>query len=484
MRRVAFFFACLAVAAASQAFAAAYDPKPWLDDLGQMRAAFSAKYANFEWAVFVQEIDVAGLFADAQKRIENGGSDADARAAFDGLVRRLNDGHVELHWPAHAPAGAPGGDGAPCAHFDTARAAKPLVSLAAGYVPLETPQSDIFPAGVIVSGSHHVGVIKIAAFDPYSTPQLCSAALAALAIPPDRPCDDACGDRVGDWGEARMNEEFIAQIKALEGAKIDTLLVDIAGNGGGTEWADAAARMLTPVRLRSPRIGFMRGAHWTKKFGDLEASLRAEAKTASPADRQMLLAFATDAAAKEKIAETPCDATPLWEGRHPDCAWLGAGFYTTGLLDSADPETLRGKPWGPSVFIPMEYQYTEGLWRGPLIVVVDGYSGSSSERFAAELQDNHAALIMGEPTYGAIGGHTDGGTPTTLSNSGAVLVVPDSSELPTESGKAVGGVVPEVLVGFRRTDGPHLRAAAFLEKLPEAVAIAWQSTPPVTLRHE
>ena len=95
-----------------------------------------------------------------------------------------------------------------------------------------------------------------------------SGALAALAIPTDRPCDDACADRIEDWAETRMNDEFMAQIKALQGAKIDTLLVDIAGNGGGTEWADAAARMLTSIRLRSPRIGFMRGAHWAKKFGE------------------------------------------------------------------------------------------------------------------------------------------------------------------------------------------------------------------------
>jgi hypothetical protein len=469
MRRIVLFLACLTIAGTSNACAAAYDPRPWLDDLSQMRLAFSTKYANFEWAVFVQEIDVAGLFADARKRIETGSSDADARAAFERLVRRLNDGHVEIHWPAHATAGSPNAAGAACAHFDTARAAKPLVSLAAGYVPLVTPQSDIFPAGVIVSGTHRVGVIKIAAFDVFSTPQLCSAAMAALAISPTSPCDDACSGKIEDWAEARMNEDFIAQIKALQGAKIDTLLVDIAGNGGGTEWADAAARMLTSIRLRSPRIGFMRGAHWAKKFGALEASLSESAKAASPADRGMLLAFADQAAAKKKIAETPCDAAPLWEGRHPDCAWLGAGFYTTGLLDSADPETLRGRPWAPFAFIPMEYQYTEGLWRGPLIVVVDGNSGSSSERFAAELQDNHAALIMGEPTYGAIGGHTDGGTPTTLSNSGATLIVPDGSDLPTDDGKAPGGVVPEVLVGFRRTDGPHLRVAAFLEKLLEAL---------------
>ena len=90
-------------AGAANAFAqSTYDPKPWLDDLAQMHAAFSTSYANFEWAVFDHEVDLAALFADTQKRIESANSDADARAAFDRLIRRLGDGHTELHWPAHS----------------------------------------------------------------------------------------------------------------------------------------------------------------------------------------------------------------------------------------------------------------------------------------------------------------------------------------------------------------------------------------------
>jgi C-terminal processing protease CtpA/Prc len=103
-------------------------------------------------------------------------------------------------------------------------------------------------------------------------------------------------------------------------------------------------------------------------------------------------------------------------------------------------------------------------------VLVDGGSASSSERFAGELQDNRAALIMGEPTVGAIGGHTDGGTSFTLSHSGAVLLLPDISDLPTAGRYARDGVVPDLLVGFHRGDGPHLRAEAFLAALPEALS--------------
>src|SRR5271155_4754828 len=460
------------VCAGTLAFAdPSYDPKPWLDDLAQMHDAFGAGYANFEWAVFDHEVDLAALFADTQKRIEAASSDADARAAFDRLIRRLGDGHTELHWPTHSAVGQANTPSLPCANFDPVRAAKPLAAYAKGYVAIETPQSDAFPIGVITSGKHRVGVIKIKLFHPSFRPAYCTAALAALSIPADKPCDDACSDRIDDWTQARMNEDFIAQVQTLRRAKIDTLLVDIADNGGGSEWADAAARMLTTIRLVSPRQGFVRGPHWVKKLGDLEDNLRKAADKASPQDRKMLLGYADEAAAKKAVAATPCDSAALWEKKHPACSWLGAGYFETGFLASADPETLRGKPWASLVFIPMEYQYTEGLWRGPVTVLVDNGSASSSERFASELQANHAALIMGEPTAGAVGGHTDGGTSTVLTHSGAVLVLPDACDLPADRRYARGGVVPDLLVGFHKGDGPHLRAEAFLATLPAALAV-------------
>jgi len=470
MMRTLWIAVAFLVAGATSALAQSYDPKPWLADLDELHDAFGARYANFEWAVFDREVDMGALFADARKRVETAGSDADARAAFDRLIRRLGDGHVELHWPAHGAHDV--GPAPPCADYDAVRAAKPLAGYAKGYAAIETPRSDLIPIGVIASGKRRVGVLKIPSFTPSAFPQLCRAAVAALAIPADKPCDDACSDRIEDWTEARLNEGFIAQLQRLKQARIDSLLIDVAGNGGGTEWAEAAARMVTARRLTSDRRQFMRGPHWAQAFAKLETELRAAAKDAAPKDRALLQSIADQAAAKRKVAETPCDAGPLWQGKHPDCAWLGEGFYFTGPLASADPTTLRGKPWAARVFSPMEFQYTEGLWRGPLIVLVDAGSASASEEFAGLLQDNHAALIMGETTAGAGCGHTDGGTPTTLSHSKAVFIVPDCATPRADGGNASRGVLPDVLVGFRRTDGPHLRAQAFLRKLPEALAKA------------
>lgn len=442
-----------------------FDPTPWLADLAQAQSAFRARYANLEWAVFDREADLPALFSDARKHIRAAQSPADARAAFDGLARRLGDGHVVFDWPQ---AAMPSRAATPCGDYDASRDRAGLASSAQGYVALAAPPSSVFPAGIIASGGHHVGVIRIGVFEQQGMPQLCRRAMAALGIAAGKPCDQACSDRIDAFAVARMTEDFMARIEALRRTGADTLLVDITDNGGGSEWAEAAARIVTPMRLVSERVDFVRGPQWTKEFGDLADRLRRYAMTAGPHDRAVLAALARQAAAKRVVAQTPCDSAPLWRHQHPHCSWLGEGFYASGLIAASDPEALRGKPWAATVFTPMEFPYRQGVWRGPLIVLVDRNVGSAATEFTAVLQDNHAAIVLGEPTGGGCG-HTDGGTPTVLAHSRAKVSVPDCARLRADGSNEVRGIRPDVPVVFGPRDGSHQRAARILEALPQAV---------------
>jgi hypothetical protein len=58
--------ACVMLAAG--ATSGAFEQKPWIDDLEQVKEALATKYANLEWAVFEREIDLQGLFAETQGR--------------------------------------------------------------------------------------------------------------------------------------------------------------------------------------------------------------------------------------------------------------------------------------------------------------------------------------------------------------------------------------------------------------------------------
>jgi hypothetical protein len=471
MRRA---FLPILFAFASLGAAPAFDSKPWLEDLHQSQQVLIAKYADLEWAVFEREADLPGLFASAHARIEHAHSEYEARIAFDRLARRLNDEHVGFEWPRAAASDATAKQGSvgpanPCAQYSTNYQAPLLAALAPGYRALGGATE--FPSGLIDVAGTRVGVLKIPMFSPKAWPDLCEAAVAELKIGKDQDCDDECSDCIDLQASAYLTRDLIAQVRALQAAGANVLLIDIASNGGGSEWSEAVVRMLTPVRVTSQSMHFARGEHWAKKFADDEAELKAAAQTASPEDRAFLLGLVAEVEAKRQVALTPCDATPLWRGEHPACAPLGVGFYGSGILASADPAKLRGKSWAPTVFSPMEFPYEEGVWRGPLIVLIDRDSASSSSRFASTVQDNRTGIVMGEPATGG-SGRTDGGTPTTLNNSKARLLVPDIAMFRLDGTNMARGIEPDVLVGFEPAAGPRLRAARFLAKLPEAVAKA------------
>jgi len=402
--------------------------------------------------------------------------ETEARAAFDALTRRLGDGHVRFKWPGQSSAGKSTAAG-PCEAlgYDAAAVAKPLAAFMPDYSPIDAGSAPEFPAGTVEAAGRRVGVVKIGLFSPYGFPDLCAAAILALQIPAGASCDAGCSERVDAWVSDRITRDLDTRLRALKAAGAEVLLVDIADNGGGTEWAEAAARMVTGVRLKSARVGFVRGAHWAKSFADQEADVRDAARHAGAKDRALLGRLADELAARRHEAESFCDPASVWQGERPACSWLGTGFYGSGLLDSADPKELRSKSWAADVFTPMQFPYEEGVWRGPLIVLVNGSTGSAAEQFAAVLQDNGAAIVMGATTAGAGCGHTNGGTPTPLKNSGGIFEVPDCVRFRKDGSNEVMGIQPDVFVGLRWQDGPRRRGLRVAEKLPSAVERAVES---------
>ena len=458
-----------------------FDAGPWLQDLQQVQVALTTKYANLDWVVFEREADLPRLFADARTRIGRASSDFDARAAIERLIGRLGDAHVEVGWPsrptsrstpsrsAEAPAPA-----ALCSGIGYVRrtSSAPVGGLVAGFRPIADSTDSDFPAGTLDVSGKRVGIVRIAEFSPARAPALCESALKALRIAPETVCDDACRSRVEKWAYTRMSRDLAESIDSLEKAGSSVLLVDITGNGGGSEWAEAAARMLTPMRLRSEEMQFVRGEHWTRKWSALAADLRKAAKDADEAGAAQLSAWAEKVDEKTKDAATACPGDAYWSRRRPGCHWLGAGFFATGLLGDADVAALRKHPWGALVFTPAQYDFPTGVWHGPLLVLVDQRTYSAAEEFAAVLQDNGVAIILGAATGGAGCGRTDGGTPTLLKNSGGTLQVPDCARIRRNGANEVSGIDPDVLIGFRDADGATRRGIRLLGALPRAIAIA------------
>jgi hypothetical protein len=462
----------VAASSAVRADTKTFDPQPWIDDLHQIRAAFAEKYANFEWAVFEREIDLSDLFTRTEARLRDATGDDEAKAAIDRLTRILGDGHVRVRWPAIVPTPQAPSSVCQVLGYDGAMSGRALGPHIPGYHALSDEVAPEFPTGFIQSARQRVGVIRIGLFSPQGFPGLCAALLEKLSIAPNGACDQQCADRVESAAYRDMSRDLATRIRTLAKLGATTLLIDLTGNGGGSQWAEAAARIVSPVRLRSERRDFVRGQHWASHWESIAKELRQAQGEASEADRANIERWALQADRATAEATTSCSSEAFWSGRRPDCQWLADGFYATGLLGEGDAAALRKKPWGALVFSPAQYEFEEAVWHGPLLLLVDGGTGSAAEEFVAVLQDNKAAVVIGAPTAGAGCGHTDGGTPTTLTHSGGVLELPDCARIRLDGSNEVMGVDPEILVGFRSTDGLRRKGLRLAPVLPRGISAA------------
>lgn len=455
----------------------AYDPAPWIEDARQIRAALGGRYANLDWLIGDRGLDLDANFKTLEGGLARVGSDAEARALLDRALNALADGHVRIDWTpqvAGPATGLPPGAARPCAGFRAPRPRAPVAAGLPGWTPLDAGEgAREFPGGLLNLDGRKVGVVQIALFE--ADPAVCEAAAAQLKLPLDQPCDKDCPVRLDTAAYQVLTDRFAARLLAMKAAGAEVLMIDLAGNGGGREWAEVAARMITPIRLKSAPVRYVRSPQAAQQLDDLALDIEVNAKGERGPTKAELLRQAADLRARAAEARRPCEpSAPAVDGK--PCPLLIDAGYGGGVWASADPAALADKAWGQSVFTPAKWTWREGVWSGPLIVLVDARSASASEEFAAMLQDNKAAVILGSPTLGAGCGHATSAGPLTLKNSGGRLFLPDCLRLRADGSNEIGGVEPDVLVGFRATDGAALKARRLAPRLPEAVSRAVTQT--------
>lgn len=440
----------------------AFDPAPWIEDVRQVRAAFDTRYPNLDWLTVDRGLSLDKSFAALEAGLARTKSDAEARALVDRALSSLADGHVRMDWSPPAPASSLSAPAKPpCTDLRTFRPRPPVAAGLPGWTPLDAGEgAREFPGGLVTVEGRKVGVVQINIF--MADPTVCEAAAAKLNLPMDKPCDNGCDGRLDTAVYQEMTDRFAGRLDAIKAAGAQVLMIDLAGNGGGREWAEVAARMVTPVRLKSAPVRLVRSPQAAAKLDALALDIEMNVGEERGAAKAALLSEARSLRDRAAQARKPCvEGTP--------CERLIDAGYSSGVRAAADPVALADKPWGQSVFQPLKWTWREGVWSGPLVVLVDAGSASASEEFAAMIQDNKAGVILGSPTLGAGCGHATEAGPVVLNNSGGRLYLPDCLRLRADGSNEIDGVEPDVLVGFRNTDGPALMARRLAPRLPEAV---------------
>lgn len=265
----------LAVAGAGLWDVVTFDRAGWRGDYARLKRFTAQRYANLDWVVAHRKLDLPKLDRETDAALDNAWSRVQAYRAISRFVAAFDDPHFTLSWtkgppPASAPVVAGPSTPAPkvesCAkagHVDDRSGFAARWAKVSDWRPLGAADAD-FP--IAMTGD--TGVLRIGSFADDRYLPACKRAFRAGMD------EDAL--RTATRGV--LNREIASALAQLRAAGAQRLLVDVGGNGGGSEWVADVVALMTPRRLS-----------------------RAEALVADP----------------------PCDRSGVWEGR-PDCSVLPA----------------------------------------------------------------------------------------------------------------------------------------------------------------
>jgi C-terminal processing protease CtpA/Prc len=459
---------CIGVLPAGKAVAQekTFERKTWLQDYSVLKRALERSYSNLAWFASPQSgVDLPVLDRRTLAALHHAKSDEEARSALLAFVVAFHDGHFSQLDSITPATGGTIKDPTPFPY----KRQKPEAGCAAlGYaadghtgfsLPFESlpgfnliadGQEQPFRAGILMTDGHvEIGIVRIYSFHTDRYPALCLKAWKGdvwdehdqLSMPSLR------SDINKDWYGALAD-----LLKQFNAAKVGAVLVDIGNNSGGNDSGDMAARLFSPMPMHSAKLKMSQDTAASKAYFDEELAALKRAETYHPdAAGQHLIDDATKTLSAEqaKLA-SPCPMEWVWKERQDwessGCKRLVEAGSAGGPLDYLKPGVLEDIRIARRLHWPAEYVQLWGTWTGPTYVLTNNRSYSSAEMFAAAMQNNHAARIIGAQTGGDGCGFMNDPEPVTLPHSRLRFRIPNCVRLRADGTDEVAGVKPDLPV--------------------------------------
>ena len=324
-------------ASAATAESPPFDPKPWLADFAAIKTGMAQYYANLDSRLAATRVNPQRLDKAVIERIEKAGSDLEAYDTLRDFLGVFDDPHLKFSFKApraidtgmvaSAPSPVAAGSCADAGYEERKTDFAPRMAGLPGWRELGDGS---FPHGV--AGT--VGVVRIASFSESDYAAACSRAFKA-----------GIGERDLQMAtRAELQKELAAAIAALKSAGARTLLIDLTGNGGGTEWDREAATLFTDRELtrRDARIADAqcdRSTVWTGErpcevFRDAGAEVRLQGQGNWAGPVAILADRRTASAAEEFIGWLVDNKVATLVGEKT----MGAGC---GYVDGGRPVALK-----------------------------------------------------------------------------------------------------------------------------------------------
>jgi hypothetical protein len=237
---------------------ATYDPAAWSADLDRIESEMAQGYANLDWIAGERGLDLPRLDRATRARLANAHSRVRAFLAVRDFVGSFRDPHLRLGWGerpirmARATGVASDVAAVPATGYAGAEADCSKASYEEGDHGFTFPVGQLpgwralgdgdFPFGV----AGDVGVLRIAALGENKYAAACEKVA--------RPGLDerALQLAVREHQQGALREA----LATLRGAGAKRLLIDVTGNGGGSEWVSEVIALMTPRRMSraEPRV--------------------------------------------------------------------------------------------------------------------------------------------------------------------------------------------------------------------------------------
>lgn len=450
-----------------------FDRTAWRQDYAQLKRELVERYVNLAWKGSRESgIDLPTLDQKTLAALASASDDAQAADAIRAFVDGFHDGHLsEVPYlePASGRAAepeAPALDGAQpatgCAALGYASTGQTAFSLPIEGLPGFKLVSDgfnsTFRTGTITRAGVTLGLVRIHNFRARAFVQACLHAWEDL-----RQTDKTfTPDALRDAAQLRWFADLATAIADLRQVGATALVVDIGNNSGGDDSGDWTARLLTSKPVRSARLFMVDAPVSRQYFADQIEEIDAALALAKSAEAKAALADARSFFTRQTaaIGRQRCDLSWVWRERRRwssgNCRRLIAAGYAGGYAPGLTPKAFDDAKAAIALSSPSLVERFFGAWNGPTFVLADKRSYSSAEMFAAVMQDNGIAKLVGSRTGGDGCGFMADGEPIVLHHSRLRFRVPNCMRLRADGTNEEAGITPDLPV--LATEGESARA--------------------------
>lgn len=463
---------------------ARFDPAPWLQDYASLKQALEMRYANLAWFGSPEGgVDLPALDRGTIDALRGARSETEARAALLAFVTAFHDGHFSVlprlaSTPTARPPQVPAPtllrqnavDGCAAQGFgvgEDTRFSTPFEGLP-GFHLIADGLSQPFRAGTLAADGDRpaVAIVRIPVFRS-NHPSMC---LQAWTRPEVWSPDGALlRDQLRNAMKQLWYETLAGLLRNFKAGGSKALIVDIGNVSGGNDSGDAVTRLFTGNAVRSSPLWMVQneaasGAYFEEELQALQSALASAGENKSAVER----ALAVFRRGKEKLDESNCHMDWVWRERRPwntqRCRHLVAAGSSGGPLDTLAQGTIANEA-ATTLHWPAEVQPLWGSWTGPVYVLTNARSYSAAEMFAAVMQNNRAAKIIGRRTGGDGCGFMNDPRPLVLPNSKLRFRVPNCVRIKADGADEVTGVIPDIPVEAVAGERPVHFAARLLSAL-------------------